>query len=127
MKNVIKTIKTLELVWPDYMTAVAVCRALDRLEDDVVRYWEPFWDGENDELGIRFASETDVVEALPGAGAFDAGELVGGEHAVGQEDDFGGAAGAGGCGDVEDDVVAHRRSEERRVGKECRSRWSPYH
>src|SRR2546427_8629223 len=31
------------------------------------------------------------------------------------------------------DVVAHplslgyRRSEERRVGKECRSRWSPYH
>ena len=24
-------------------------------------------------------------------------------------------------------VVAHRRSEERRVGKECRSRWSPYH
>ena len=23
--------------------------------------------------------------------------------------------------------VAHRRSEERRVGKECRSRWSPYH
>ena len=21
----------------------------------------------------------------------------------------------------------HRRSEERRVGKECRSRWSPYH
>src|SRR2546427_10869274 len=23
--------------------------------------------------------------------------------------------------------VAHQRSEERRVGKECRSRWSPYH
>ena len=22
---------------------------------------------------------------------------------------------------------AHDRSEERRVGKECRSRWSPYH
>src|SRR6266404_5118182 len=22
---------------------------------------------------------------------------------------------------------AHERSEERRVGKECRSRWSPYH
>ena len=27
---------------------------------------------------------------------------------------------------VEGDVVL-RRSEERRVGKECRSRWSPYH
>src|SRR2546425_4049992 len=23
--------------------------------------------------------------------------------------------------------LAHPRSEERRVGKECRSRWSPYH
>ena len=25
------------------------------------------------------------------------------------------------------DIVVHFRSEERRVGKECRSRWSPYH
>src|SRR5258707_7184582 len=25
------------------------------------------------------------------------------------------------------DVVGEARSEERRVGKECRSRWSPYH
>ena len=24
-------------------------------------------------------------------------------------------------------LVAYIRSEERRVGKECRSRWSPYH
>src|SRR2546425_12275772 len=24
-------------------------------------------------------------------------------------------------------TVDHSRSEERRVGKECRSRWSPYH
>ncbi len=24
-------------------------------------------------------------------------------------------------------VGGHNRSEERRVGKECRSRWSPYH
>src|ERR1039457_7737228 len=24
-------------------------------------------------------------------------------------------------------TVLHTRSEERRVGKECRSRWSPYH
>ena len=23
--------------------------------------------------------------------------------------------------------LLHKRSEERRVGKECRSRWSPYH
>ena len=26
-----------------------------------------------------------------------------------------------------DDNLFHFRSEERRVGKECRSRWSPYH
>ena len=25
------------------------------------------------------------------------------------------------------DVILEARSEERRVGKECRSRWSPYH
>ena len=25
------------------------------------------------------------------------------------------------------DEARHPRSEERRVGKECRSRWSPYH
>src|SRR2546430_17421728 len=24
-------------------------------------------------------------------------------------------------------MLSYRRSEERRVGKECRSRWSPYH
>src|SRR5256885_17145259 len=29
------------------------------------------------------------------------------------------------CGNHRLDV--HERSEERRVGKECRSRWSPYH
>ena len=29
-----------------------------------------------------------------------------------------------GAGSVE---TGNRRSEERRVGKECRSRWSPYH
>src|SRR2546422_8941038 len=30
-------------------------------------------------------------------------------------------------GVVEDAARLTRRSEERRVGKECRSRWSPYH
>ena len=28
---------------------------------------------------------------------------------------------------VGEDALAAVRSEERRVGKECRSRWSPYH
>ena len=25
------------------------------------------------------------------------------------------------------EILEYNRSEERRVGKECRSRWSPYH
>src|SRR5215203_6500921 len=31
------------------------------------------------------------------------------------------------CGDLARAAVDRTRSEERRVGKECRSRWSPYH
>src|SRR2546426_7758935 len=31
------------------------------------------------------------------------------------------------CREAEDRDNANKRSEERRVGKECRSRWSPYH
>src|SRR5260370_9975909 len=30
-------------------------------------------------------------------------------------------------GQIESDLRSVNRSEERRVGKECRSRWSPYH
>ena len=39
------------------------------------------------------------------------------------------AAGASGiaCGVVRNNYFQPARSEERRVGKECRSRWSPYH
>lgn len=66
MKNVIKTIKTLEIIWPNYSTANTMCRILDRLEDDLVSYWEPYWDYDKDEIGIRFASEEGVIEALPG-------------------------------------------------------------
>src|SRR3989440_3621623 len=31
------------------------------------------------------------------------------------------------CGGGSERVDRRQRSEERRVGKECRSRWSPYH
>ena len=31
------------------------------------------------------------------------------------------------CGHIERRGRQNKRSEERRVGKECRSRWSPYH
>ena len=35
--------------------------------------------------------------------------------------------GDGKCADIAAASVLAKRSEERRVGKECRSRWSPYH
>ena len=60
-----------------------------------------------------FAVKTDerlpkLVEALPGANC--------------------GGCGFAGCQAYAQAVLEGRaRSEERRVGKECRSRWSPYH
>jgi hypothetical protein len=66
MKNIVKTVKTLELIWPVYSTANTMCRILDRLEEDLISYWEPYWDGERDEIGIRFASEEGEIEARPG-------------------------------------------------------------
>src|SRR2546430_7425189 len=41
--------------------------------------------------------------------------------------DGGLSAGRQGLPVVERRLADHPRSEERRVGKECRSRWSPYH
>lgn len=66
MKNVVKTIKTLEIVWPNYSLPDSMCRILDRLEEDLISYWEPYWDYDKEKIGIRFASEEGVIEALPG-------------------------------------------------------------
>lgn len=66
MKNVIKTVKTLEIVWPIWAPAVSVCRTLDRLEGSIT-YWEPYWNVEKDEIGIRFAAKDRAIEALPGS------------------------------------------------------------
>src|SRR5437016_8952339 len=41
------------------------------------------------------------------------------EVGIGEINGFAGTGGAG--------AATQNRSEERRVGKECRSRWSPYH
>lgn len=66
MKNVIKTIKTLEIIWPNCSLPDSMCRILDRLEDDLVSYWEPYWDYDKEKIGIRFASEDGTIEAVPG-------------------------------------------------------------
>src|SRR2546430_7051289 len=44
-----------------------------------------------------------------------------------ESEDFGGDVGLPHAGDFVYGRVPGTRSEERRVGKECRSRWSPYH
>lgn len=66
MKNVVKTIKTLEIIWPNYSLPDSMCRVLDRLEEDLISYWEPYWDYDKEKIGIRFASEEGTIEALPG-------------------------------------------------------------
>src|SRR6266542_5300577 len=64
------------------------------------------------DVGIRGATVTGVQTcALP---------IYGDAAARGQ-------AGAGGLLAVHPGHAAHHRSEERRVGKQCSSRWSPYH
>src|SRR3712207_9181576 len=95
-----------------------------------------------DDLVAAAPDRVGVIWALRGSGdlnanlvRFDAGGGVG-EH-VNDEVDvvFVGVAGSGSVRvDGEEHrlsagtlVFAPKRSEERRVGKECRSRWSPYH
>ena len=66
-----------------------------------------------------------------GDGLLDALAAVTGLVPVAQLDRLEGAGGgAGGDGGTDRKTVFQQdllRSEERRVGKECRSRWSPYH
>src|SRR2546425_10660277 len=64
-------------------------------------------------LAARFLKEPGRVDDLKGR--------------VGQDLDAGTAAEAGLVTFTPDDIDWEDRSEERRVGKECRSRWSPYH
>ena len=62
---------------------------------------------------LLIGEQLGVVDAV----VFEAGYI---EHVVGAE-------GIGVDDAVGNDLVLDDRSEERRVGKECRSRWSPYH
>ena len=89
MWNVVKNVKTLELVWPFGMPADVVCRALDRLEDGLVRYWGLFWDSEEEQIGIRFASQEGEMEVLQGHTVrFADGYAVGKERRSAKEYDL---------------------------------------
>src|SRR5260370_1521134 len=63
---------------------------------------------------------SDLAQLFSG---YDANKRKGGNRF----DDRADRVGPGGGGASFDDEEPRQRSEERRVGKECRSRWSPYH
>src|SRR2546429_1720684 len=66
----------------------------------------------------------------PGRHAFSCAQQRGKNHAAEPEDskqETNNASAAWPLRCVERIAEIHDRSEERRVGKECRSRWSPYH
>src|SRR5574340_1347599 len=63
------------------------------------------------------ATGATIAPEVTKAGTYNSGPLVPGEYVIRVE--------ASGFKVVEQTVTV--RSEERRVGKECRSRWSPYH
>jgi len=62
-----------------------------------------------------------VTDRLPGA------MLFAGEEGIGKKRFALEVARALNCRTPKDHEACGARSEERRVGKECRSRWSPYH
>src|SRR5882724_1660147 len=74
-------------------------------------------------LGLKeLIPELDVLAASPYKRAFDTAEIIAGAYGdvtVERVPELAPGAGV--------DHVIGWRSEERRVGKECRSRWSPYH
>lgn len=89
MWSIVKNVKTLELVWPDWAAAASIYHVLSRLDEGLVRYWEPYWDDAKDDLGIRFASEgEDAVEILSGwVARFENGLAVGKRRTIAREFD----------------------------------------
>ena len=72
------------------------------------------------EVDVETALDKLSEEGLKRAVPFQDGELFRGDQIENTIDTLTYAAGIAGYAFVD-------RSEERRVGKECRSRWSPYH
>ena len=84
--------------------------------------------GGGDVDGAR-VPENGRTETRAGARDADAGDAATPREDEGAEDATGGDAEGEGVEKDEEkkEETTPRRSEERRVGKECRSRWSPYH
>ena len=80
------------------------------LSPDAIGVLDKGWRRIVSEIGVQFA-KPEALELFRRAGQKVSGEVVF------LDPDF----------VLEQVAKAPRRSEERRVGKECRSRWSPYH
>ena len=81
-----------------------------------------FQDHEGNELRPDLSAQEllDKIKTVDGTGSGLDADLLGGKSA----DKY---AQLGEDGKLPADSLPSDRSEERRVGKECRSRWSPYH
>ena len=84
-----------------------------RVMKKAVAHLVPFIDKEKDELGLTGKSNGKIVMATVKGDVHDIGKNIVGVVL--------------GCNGYDVIDLGVMRSEERRVGKECRSRWSPYH
>src|SRR3712207_9519638 len=76
-------------------------------------------------LTTQYLEEADVLADR--VGIIDRGHIVAAGTPAALEAEMGQATVEAHPADPDDVERARGRSEERRVGKECRSRWSPYH
>ena len=82
---------------------------------------------------VEVVGEHKMVQCREATWVEDDGVMIGGKnfhrHVIAPGDDTTGepAETIAICNAVHTPEVIAARSEERRVGKECRSRWSPYH
>src|SRR5256885_343788 len=78
--------------------------------------------------GFVFVVQHFREEHLGAGGEAAAGHLLGIAHQFIKVNFWGGDKSSDAAAALDDSFAFERgRSEERRVGKECRSRWSPYH
>ena len=78
--------------------------------------------------GLKLGSENSISVDIKGTGAFKGDFVTDGESIKGLASfNITGASFSPKADAVKAAPVKTARSEERRVGKECRSRWSPYH
>ena len=83
-------------------------------------HWEDFSPGQVIECGSRLLTRAEIVAF---AAEYDP-QPMHLDEAAARATLFGGLVASGWHSCC---VLMRMRSEERRVGKECRSRWSPYH